>query len=181
MRRFCGGEDGMNVFEEFQDVLRLMQARGLRYALVSGVAMAFHDEARFTRDIDLLLHPENLENLKDALSEIGYSESATPWSLGNPDVTLHRFMRIEEPDYMQLDVLTANDKRTRQIVKDSLKAESENWDKRTMTRIDRTLKELSALYELNRMIEGCRLESQGEQRKTECGECKERKNGGQAR
>jgi len=42
----------MNVFDEFSHIVRMLEERGLRYALVGGIAMAFYTEPRFTRDIE---------------------------------------------------------------------------------------------------------------------------------
>ena len=114
----------MNIFDEFQKIVAVIDDNNLEYALVGGVAMAFHDEARFTKDIDILLLPGDMDVLVEVLSEVGYSESATPWTFKNIDMTLHRFVKIEGNDYLQLDVLTANKNRAQQIIKNSLQAES---------------------------------------------------------
>lgn len=114
----------MNIFEEFRKIVTVITDNNLDYVLVGGVAMAFHGEARFTRDIDIMLLPENIEELTNLLSGIGYSKSASSWTFRSTDMTLHRFLKIEENEHMQLDVLTANMKRTRQIINNSLHAES---------------------------------------------------------
>lgn len=114
----------MNIFEEFRKIVTVITDNNLDYVLVGGVAMAFHDEARFTRDIDIMLLPEDIEELTNLLSGIGYSESATAWTFRSTYMTLHRFLKIEGNEHMQLDVLTANMKRTRQILNNSLHAES---------------------------------------------------------
>ena len=114
----------MNIFEEFRNIVTVITDNNLDYVLVGGVAMAFHDEARFTRDIDIMLLPGDMEKLNNLLSGIGYSESASPCTFRNTDMTLHRFLKIEGNEHMQLDVLTANMKRTQQILNNSLHAES---------------------------------------------------------
>lgn len=125
----------MNIFEEFQKIVSVIDYNNLEYALVGGVAMAFHDEALFTRDIDIILLPGDIELLTDLLSVIGYSESASPWTFQNTDMTLHRFVKVEG-EYMQLDVLTANMPRTQQILKNSLTAESVYGTVRVASRAD---------------------------------------------
>ena len=110
----------MNIFEEFQKIVSVIDDNNLEYALVGGVAMAFHDEARFTRDIDIMLLPGDIDVLVNLLSGIGYSEPASPWTFRNSDITLHRFVKVDEDEDMQLDVLSANMPRTRQILKNSL-------------------------------------------------------------
>lgn len=126
----------MNVFEEFPKIISAFEDEDLRYALVGGVAMAFHDEPRFTKDIDILLLPEDIAKLEKILSMNGYVESTTPWTFKNVDITLHRFLKIEEKEHLQLDVLTANEKRSKQIIKNALEAESEQGIVRVATKKD---------------------------------------------
>lgn len=126
----------MNVFEEFPKIISAFEDEDLRYALVGGVAMAFHDEPRFTKDIDILLLPEDIEKLEKILSINGYVESTTPWTFKNVDITLHRFLKIKEKEHLQLDVLTANEKRSKQIIKNALEAESEQGIVRVATKKD---------------------------------------------
>jgi predicted nucleotidyltransferase len=54
----------MNVFEEFNSLVKELETRKVRYALVGGVAMAFYTEPRFTRDIDLLIDSESNQLLR---------------------------------------------------------------------------------------------------------------------
>ncbi|MDP2895440.1 MAG: nucleotidyl transferase AbiEii/AbiGii toxin family protein [bacterium] len=50
----------MNVFYEFQKIVRHLQAEKIEYALIGGVALAFYAEPRFTKDIDLLVREGEL-------------------------------------------------------------------------------------------------------------------------
>ncbi|MCD4848244.1 MAG: nucleotidyl transferase AbiEii/AbiGii toxin family protein [Candidatus Aegiribacteria sp.] len=115
----------MNIFEEFRKIVKAIEANNLEYALVGGVALAFHDQPRFTKDIDLLLIQDDIDIFTDVLSKIDFFVSATPWTFENADITLHRFIKIVENDHLQLDVLTANSERTQQIIRNTLDAESE--------------------------------------------------------
>ncbi len=115
----------MNIFEEFRKIVMAIEANNLEYALVGGVALAFHDQPRFTKDIDLLLIPDDIDNFADVLSKLDFFVSATPWTFKNTDMTLHRFIKIVGDDHLQLDVLTANSERSQQIIQNALNAESE--------------------------------------------------------
>ena len=115
----------MNIFEEFRKIVKAIEANNLEYALVGGVALAFHDQPRFTKDIDLLLIPDDIDNFADILSKLDFFVSATPWTFKNTDMTLHRFIKIAGDDHLQLDVLTANSERSQQIIQNALNAESE--------------------------------------------------------
>ena len=116
----------MNIFEEFPKLFSEFEKENLKYALVGGVAMAFHVEPRFTKDIDILLFPEDIEKLKKILSKKGYSESTSPWTFKKTNMTLHRFIKTSAKEHMQLDVITANERRAKQIITNALKAESEH-------------------------------------------------------
>lgn len=60
----------MNIFEEFPRLFSQFEKNKLKYVLVGGVAMAFYDEPRFTKDIDILLFPEDMERLKKILKPL---------------------------------------------------------------------------------------------------------------
>ena len=70
----------------------------MRYALVGAVAMAFYAEARFTRDIDLLVDSSDFEKTKSILGKEGYFESAAPWTFRNVAIELHRFLKVTPED-----------------------------------------------------------------------------------
>lgn len=65
----------MNVFHEFYKVAERLRANDVRYALVGGVAMAFHTRPRFTKDIDLLVPHESLEKVSSART----LQNQRPW------------------------------------------------------------------------------------------------------
>jgi hypothetical protein len=115
----------MNVFFEFQKIVRRLQAENIEYALIGGVAMAFHAEARFTRDIDLLIPKLELTRVKEVLKREGYFQSAAAWSPNNAGMTLHRFLKVENQDEMIIDILVADDDRHAQIIRNAQEAVSE--------------------------------------------------------
>jgi len=83
--------------------------------------MAFHDEPRFTRDIDILIRPEDSVKVGAILESLGYSASAAPWKFKQTKLTLHRFLKIENEDHLVVDVLAGSDNRHREIIKNSLR------------------------------------------------------------
>ncbi len=107
----------MDLFEEFFKIARQFDKMHVQYALIGGIAMAFHDEPRFTKDIDFLVLPEELEKVRKALKEIEYFESAEPWTFKSSGVTLHRFMKVDGERHMIIDILLATNERHRQIIK----------------------------------------------------------------
>jgi hypothetical protein len=115
----------MNVFEEFNSLVKELETRNVRYALVGGVAMAFYTEPRFTRDIDLLIDSEDYEKAKGILEKEGYFESASPWTFKRVPIELHRFLKVINEDEMIIDILIAEIEEVRRIIRDSVEAESE--------------------------------------------------------
>jgi len=98
----------MNLYDEFFSIVSLFNALGIRYAIVGGIALAFHARPRFTRDIDVLVHQDDMCLLKTAMDRLGYKETAEPWILTNSTLTLHRFLKIEGQDELMIDILVAN-------------------------------------------------------------------------
>jgi hypothetical protein len=115
----------MNVFEEFPKIAKALDEDEVKYALVGGVAMAFHSEPRFTWDIDILVNQEDLIALEKVLVRCGYFESAEPWTFKNSLLTLHRFAKAMGEDLLIIDVLVGGKARHREIIQNALVAESE--------------------------------------------------------
>ena len=125
----------MNLFEEFFKIVRKFDEKQIQYTLVGGVAMAFHDEPRFTKDIDFLTLPEEIDRIREALKEIDYFESSEPWTFKSTKMTLHRFMKVEGEKYLMIDILLANEERHRQILARSIHDE---WKEGRITIISKT-------------------------------------------
>jgi hypothetical protein len=115
----------MNLFDEFFKIVESFEKIDLKYAVVGGIAMAFHDQPRFTKDIDILVLPEDLEKIATIFEKIGYFESSDPWTFKNTNLTLHRFMKVEGEDFLVVDVLVGNDEKHRNVVKNALEEKSE--------------------------------------------------------
>ena len=116
----------MNIFQEFKWLVSEFDKQGVEYAVVGGVAMAFYTEPRFTRDIDLLVDSNDFEKVKEILEKDGYFESASPWTFHNVAIELHRFLKVVAPeDEMLIDILIAKNEEVRNVIRDAVKAESE--------------------------------------------------------
>ena len=106
----------MNLFDEFFQIIRAASAARIRYAVVGGIAMSFHDEPRFTRDIDLLIHPDDADAMIRVMHGVGYFEASEPFTLTDAGLRLHRFIKTEGEDHLLVDVLFGGDNRHREIV-----------------------------------------------------------------
>jgi predicted nucleotidyltransferase len=70
--RMAGIFIGMHVFDA---IFQALQATGVRYVVVGGVAVNLHGYQRFTKDVDLIVELVSKEALRalEALQSIGYS------------------------------------------------------------------------------------------------------------
>ena len=88
---------------------------GIRYAVIGGIALAFHDRPRFTDDIDILVNPEDLELVKITFDRLDYRPSE-PWTFKSTNLTLHRFIKIVPDDELIVDILLANEDKHQDII-----------------------------------------------------------------
>jgi hypothetical protein len=76
----------VNLKVEFLGVLKALRNGDVPYALCGGLAVVLHGFPRLTRDIDLLIRPQDLEAAKAALAACGFIIAAgiIPFDLGRP-------------------------------------------------------------------------------------------------
>jgi len=115
----------MNVFFEFHKIVKGLQARKVKYAVIGGVAMAFHSYARFTKDIDILTEESELDTIAEILEKEGYRRSGEPW-LFKSRLTLYRFWKIDDGDEMVIDILVSGCERHGRIINEALEAYSKH-------------------------------------------------------
>lgn len=116
----------MNIFLEFHKIVQRFQTEKVAYAVIGGVAMAYHAYARFTQDIDLLTKKSELGKITRILAEEGYHLSSKPGTFRN-EVTLHRFLKIDpDGDEMIIDIMESGTSRHEQIIDDALEAYAKN-------------------------------------------------------
>ena len=125
----------MNLFEEFQQIVHLIEERKIQYALVGAVAMAFYAEPRFTQDIDLLRDPQDISHIKAILEDNGYVEAA-PWTFKSTPLTLRRFFKALGSDQMIMDILVAGAPRHLEIIRNALPAKGKGGVARVASKSD---------------------------------------------
>ena len=113
----------MNVFFEFHKIVQQLEKENVRYALIGGVALAFHNQARFTNDIDLLTEEHELPAFSRILQAQGYQASDSTLSFKS-GLELKRFWKVEDGDEMIIDVLMGTTPRHGQIIENALEAHS---------------------------------------------------------
>ena len=113
----------MELYREFFALVRKLNEARIEYAVVGGIALAFHAQPRFTRDIDILAKPADLDAYARVFAELGYFKTGQPWTFSNTNITLHRFGKpsADHPDELILvDLLIGNDEVHRKIIERSL-------------------------------------------------------------
>ncbi|HLE56997.1 MAG TPA: nucleotidyl transferase AbiEii/AbiGii toxin family protein [Rhodothermia bacterium] len=115
----------MNLYDEFFTLVEHLENRSIPYAVIGGIAMAFHDLPRFTKDIDLLIAPPDLDEIRALFESLGYFESSDPWTFRNTKATLYRFAKTQEQDYLVVDVVVGHEQRHRDIIEQAVVEGSE--------------------------------------------------------
>ena len=95
----------MEINSDFRDLLRSLNAAGVRYLIVGGYAVMVHTEPRYTKDLDVWIHPErnNALLLLNALSAFwAPTADVTPDDFTEPEV----FFQIGV-DPVRVDVMTS--------------------------------------------------------------------------
>ena len=101
----------MDLIAELQSVVRTFDDAGVPYALCGGLAVAFHGYVRATQDIDLLVRPEHLERVMNAVSEIGYhvEGGVIPLGVGAAHPReVHRISKVVDKELVTLDIVLVN-------------------------------------------------------------------------
>src|SRR6056297_1778397 len=62
--------------EDFEELFELLNRHNVKYIIVEGYALAFHDAPRYTGDIDVFVKPdqENARNIMHALDDFGFGD-----------------------------------------------------------------------------------------------------------
>jgi len=58
--------------KQITEIIALLEATGVRFALIGGLALALHKVIRATQDIDLLVDAEDADTIDKALTDRGY-------------------------------------------------------------------------------------------------------------
>ncbi|MFT5836659.1 MAG: hypothetical protein ACI9ZV_000155 [Candidatus Azotimanducaceae bacterium] len=129
----------MELYREFYAVINGLNQAGLAYSVVGGIALAFHAQPRFTRDIDILARPADLPRYQEVFQGMGYSELAKPWTFNNTNITLHRFGKPsveDDQDLVLVDLLIGHEDAHAAIIEQSIVDESPAGRVRLATRED---------------------------------------------
>jgi hypothetical protein len=101
----------VDLYQELVALVDALESAGIDYALCGGIAVAIHGHPRFTKDIDLLVRPQDLDRVKAIASTLGFVAETKALILGRRGPvprTLHRLSKGGRPTVLTLDLLLAN-------------------------------------------------------------------------
>jgi hypothetical protein len=84
------------LLQEFTQIVRALNERGIDYAVCGGWAMAIHGYTRATIDIDILILSEDLDRIWRLIQEFGYDIEGLPLSFDNGVVEIRRLSKIDK-------------------------------------------------------------------------------------
>jgi hypothetical protein len=98
----------VDLFAEFESLIRALNAANLDYAVCGGFALAVHGFPRATQDVDLLLPEASLPALRSAVEPLGYRFEPRPLDLAGGRVRIYRLTKFAGIDHeaLLLDILT---------------------------------------------------------------------------
>ena len=101
----------MNLVDELHAVAAALTAAGIRYAICGGVAVTIHGAVRSTKDIDVLVAPDDLARALDAVRPLGYVFVALPMTFDEAtdrERHVQRVSKIEGREHLLLDLMLAD-------------------------------------------------------------------------
>jgi hypothetical protein len=98
----------INLLDELEAVVAELEAHSADYALCGAFALAVHGVPRATKDIDLLVRPEQLDRVRAAAKKCGYVFEALPITFSS-GIRVQRFTKLVEGRPVMLDALLVNE------------------------------------------------------------------------
>jgi hypothetical protein len=97
----------LDIYDEFRNLVAVLEEHEIDYALCGGMAMAVHERPRMTIDIDILIQAESLDRVIAIATELGYKIRGRDMSFANGAVEIRRISKIdpESGDPLSLDLL----------------------------------------------------------------------------
>lgn len=97
----------MNLFDELVAVVRALDQSDVDYALVGGLAVGIWGAPRATKDIDLLIRPEDLARAKESVRNLGYQLEALPMQFSD-GMHMQRVNKVGAGQLMTVDFILVN-------------------------------------------------------------------------
>ena len=101
----------MNLVDELHAIAAAFKTSGIRYAVCGGVAVTAHGATRSTKDIDVLVAPDDVARALDAVRPLGYTFVALPMTFEagtERERHVQRVSKIEGNEHLLLDLMVAD-------------------------------------------------------------------------
>jgi len=98
----------MNLVDELHAVSTALVGAGIRHAICGGIAVTIYGATRTTKDIDILVSPDDLDRALDVVRPLGYKFAALPMMFeeGTPrERHVQRVSKILHGDHLVVDFL----------------------------------------------------------------------------
>ena len=94
---------------ELRGIVQALDAAGIAYALVGGLAVSIYTTPRATEDDDILLARGDLSRAVERLARLGFRRAGAPMSVAGGRLDIQRLIKIEGTDLVPLDLRVPND------------------------------------------------------------------------
>lgn len=94
----------MNLFDELVALTAALDAAGVDYALIGGLAVAVWGVPRATKDIDLLVQEHDVEAAKTAAARLGFTLPGGPIKFRD-GVSIERVTRVRDGAMLTVDLM----------------------------------------------------------------------------
>ncbi len=98
----------MNLVDELHAVSAALVNSGIRHAICGGIAVTIYGATRTTKDIDILISPDDLERALDVIRPLGYKFPALPMVFEegtSRERHVQRVSKILQGDHLVVDFL----------------------------------------------------------------------------
>jgi hypothetical protein len=100
----------VNLVDELHAIAAALTHAGIAYAVCGGVAVTIYGATRSTKDIDVLVGPDDLARALDAVRPLGYAFAALPMVFDEGterERHVQRVSKVSDGQHLVLDLLLA--------------------------------------------------------------------------
>ena len=98
----------MDLYSELFQLVEALAEADVEYALCGGIAVAMYGHPRLTKDIDVLVRPENLDAFLSAAATVGFTveRGRIPFGLATENEQIvYRVSKVSKHDLLALDAI----------------------------------------------------------------------------
>jgi hypothetical protein len=151
----------VNLVDELVAIAGALRDSGVDYAVCGGIAVTIHGATRTTKDIDLLVAPEDVDRAMEALRPLQYTFAALPMTFEDDTGRAQRVQRVtklQDGAALVVDLLIAEHE-TAQYLRDAIEVTLPEATLRVVTRADLVRMKQAAgrpqdLADVQRLAEG---------------------------